>query len=87
MSTNIFSRHKSSAGRPTYLAIQGRPDSTGAWHNFNTETGAVIVVRDGEIEHRENLGERTIAEWKAYVAAERGWATEEPTAAGAMVEA
>jgi hypothetical protein len=81
MSTTIFSRRKSTGGRPKYLAINGRPDATGAWHNLNTATGEIVVVADGRIEHRENLNGRSVTEWKAYVANQRGWMQAERTAA------
>ncbi|WP_276260639.1 hypothetical protein [Haloglomus litoreum] len=85
MATRLFS-DKVVAGRPKWLCIQGRPDAEGAWHHLNTATGEIVVVRDDRIEHRENLNQRSVAEWKAYVAARRGWTESEPTAADALVE-
>jgi hypothetical protein len=85
MSTGIFSG-KVVAGRPKWLCIQGRPDATGAWHHLNTTTGEIVVVRNRGIEHRETLDQRTVDEWKQFVAERRGWSEREPTVAGAMVE-
>jgi hypothetical protein len=44
------------------------------------------VVRDGRIEHRENLNQRSVAEWKAFVAERRGWSERESAVASALVE-
>jgi hypothetical protein len=85
MATGIYSG-KVVAGRPKWLCIQGRPDAEGAWHHLNTTTGEIVVVRDGAIEHRENLDQRSVHEWKQFVAARRGWTEREPTAADALVE-
>jgi hypothetical protein len=87
MSTNIFSRQNSTGPRPTYLAINGRPDATGAWHTYCTDTDEIVVTKGAQIQHREKLGTRTVAEWKAYVAAERGWADAEESLTAALLEA
>lgn len=51
-------------------------DTEGAIHHFDAHTKTVTVVAmDGSVERVEELAAygRTVAEWDAYVASERGW--------------
>ncbi len=57
--------------RPTYLPIG--TDGEGAHHVYRTIDESVHVINDGKRIHREDLGERSVNEWLAYVADVRGW--------------
>lgn len=47
-------------------------DAEGGRHHIDPLTQTVYVLEDG-IAHVETLGERPVADWIDYVAAERGW--------------
>lgn len=48
-------------------------DAEGARHEIDPMTRTVFVHREGHVEHTEELGERDVTEWVAFVDERRGW--------------
>lgn len=57
--------------RPTYLAL-GR-DAEGREHVYRTFAEEVVVIRDGQRVHIEQLGNRSVDDWMAFVRERTGW--------------
>lgn len=49
-------------------------DAEGREHTYCTRDETIIVVRDGQRVHREDLGPRSVDDWMEFVDARIGWA-------------
>lgn len=57
--------------RPTYLAL-GR-DAEGREHCYRTATEEIIVIRDGQRTHIEDISDATVDQWMEFVASRISW--------------
>ena len=63
---------RSTDPRPDYVILG--TDGAGAHHVYRTRDETVHVVRDDTREHVEQLGDRPVEEWMAFVGDRRDWA-------------
>jgi len=72
MSTKRHNADRSTDPRPTYIDLG--TDAEGREHTYRTTVETIVVVRDGQRVHREQLGPRTVDDWMDFVAERIGWA-------------
>lgn len=49
-------------------------DASGAVHYLDDANNRILVTRDGDVEHVQPLSDRSVAEWRAYIADQHeGW--------------
>ena len=73
MTTNTRLSEKRIDGLPSHAHCIG-VDSEGDEHYYSSYDKRLRVSRDGEIVQTEDLSDRSLGEWVAFVRARRGWA-------------
>jgi hypothetical protein len=58
-------------------------DNEGKEHVWHRGSNSVVVADEDGVEHRQYLGDQTLANWMTYVEQRRGWCRTGPFAAAA----
>lgn len=71
MNGNTPAEERSIDPRPRHIVLG--VDSEGRIHHYRTHSESVIVVANGEVVHREEIQERPVDDWVAFVEDRVGW--------------